>query len=126
MALREEVVAAFHRVIVLVWGGRDGGGEGGRGRGRGRGGRGVTGAGGVALGGSVVLRVGVVYEGNMGLRVLYPEFRVGHEVVDGCSRLGLLQPLIEGDGAAECIHHPDLEGRRRNRKWRGAFSQGGH
>lgn len=31
-----------------------------------------------------------------------------HEVVDGCSRLGLLQPLIEGDGAAECIHHPDL------------------
>lgn len=40
---------------------------------------------------------------------------MGHEVVDGCSRLRLLQPLIEGDGAAECIHHPDLEGRRERR-----------
>lgn len=114
------MVTAFHRVIVLVWGGRDGRSEGGRGRGRGRGrgGRGVTGAGGVALGGSVVLGVGVVYEGNMGLRVLYPEFGVGHEVVDGRSRLGLLQPLIEGDGAAECIHHPDLEERRGDRRWK--------
>ncbi len=36
--------------------------------------------------------------------------------MDGCSRLRLLQPLIEGDGAAECIHHPDLEGRRRERE----------
>lgn len=34
---------------------------------------------------------------------------MGHEVVDGCSRLRLLQPLIKGDGAAECIHHPNLE-----------------
>lgn len=104
------MVTAFHRVIVLVWGRRDGCGEGGRGRGWG--GRGITGAGGVALGGGVVLGVGVVDEGNMGLGVLYPEFGVGHEVVDGCSGLGLLQPLIEGDGAAECIHHPDLEQRR--------------
>lgn len=52
----------------------------------------------------------------MGLRVLYPKFGVGHEVVNGCSRLGLLQPLIEGDGAAECIHHPDLEEARRDRE----------
>lgn len=78
-ALWEEVVAALHRVIVLVWGRRDGRGE----RRRGRGGRGITGAGGVALGGGVVLGVGVIDERNMGLRVLYPEFWVGHEVVDG-------------------------------------------
>lgn len=48
----------------------------------------------------------------MGLRILYPELRVSHEVVDGCSGLGLLQTLIEGDGAAECFHHPDLEGKK--------------
>lgn len=106
------MVTALHSVIVLVRGGGDrrggGGGGGGRGRGRGRRGRSVAGAGRVALGGSVVLCVGVVYEGNMGLRVLYPKLGVGHEIVDRCSRLGLLQPLIEGDGAAECIHHPDL------------------
>lgn len=117
------MVTALHCVIVLVWGGRDRCGQGSRrGCGRGRCGRDVAGAGGVALGGSVVLRVGVVYEGNMGLRVLYPKFGVGHEVVDGCSRLGLLQPLIEGDGAAECIHHPDLEGRRTDRERERHFS----
>lgn len=47
---------------------------------------------------------------------------MGHEVVDRCSRLGLLQPLIEGDGAAECIHHPDLEGGRRDRGTGNTFS----
>lgn len=103
------MVAALHRVIVLVGGRRNGQG----GRGRGRRGRGVARAGRVAFGGGIVLGVGVVDQGDVGLRVLYPELGVGHEVVDGRPRLGLLQPLIEGDGAAECIHHSDLEGGER-------------
>lgn len=121
------MVAALHGVIVLVGGrgGRhrrcgydDSGGGGRRGCGRGRRWRrrGVAGAGGIALGGSVVFCVGVVNEGDVGLRVFYPEFWMGHEVVDGGSGLWLLQTLIEGDGAAECIHHSDLEGKQ-ERQW---------
>lgn len=81
------MVAAFHSVIVLVRGGgnRHAGGDGSGERGRGWRRSDVARAGGVPLGGSVVLSIGVVYEGNMGLRVLYPELGVGHEVVDGCS-----------------------------------------
>lgn len=42
--------------------------------------------------------------------------------MDRCSRLGLLQPLIEGDGAAECIHHPDLEVKEKGQGAGKAFS----
>lgn len=115
------MVAALDSVVVHVRGRRErrGGGVGGGRRG-GRRGRGVPGTGRVALGGGVVLGVRVVDEGDVGLGILYPELRVSHEVVDGRPGLGLLQALIEGDGAAECFHHPDLEGRE------GTGRGGGH
>lgn len=75
------MVAAFNGVIVLVLSG-GGGRVGIVGRGRGRRWRGIGQAGRVALGGGVVLRVRVIDEGDVGLRVLYPELGVGHEVVD--------------------------------------------
>lgn len=84
--------AAVYGVIVLI----------GRGWGRRRGC-------GVSLSGGVVLRISVVDKGDVGLRVLYPELRMGHEVVDGGARLRLLHALIGRQGAAECIHHSDLQ-----------------
>lgn len=68
--VQEEVDAAVHSVIVLV----------GRRRGRWRGC-----GGGISLRGGVVLCVCIVDEGDVGLRVLYPELRVGHKVVDGAA-----------------------------------------
>lgn len=65
---------------------------------------------GVALGGSVVLGVGVVDQGDVRLGVFYSKLGVGHEVVDGAPRLGFLQPLVQG--ATKRIHHSDLPGPR--------------
>lgn len=70
----------------------------------------------ISLSGGVVLCVRVVDEGDVRLRVLYPELRVGHEVMDGGAGLWLFQALIGRQRAAECIHHSDLREERKGRK----------
>lgn len=89
--IQEEVDATVNCIIVLI--GRRWGRRGGRR---------------ISLSGGVILCVCVIDEGDVRLRVLYPELRVGHEVMDGGAGLWLFQALIGRQRAAECIHHSDL------------------
>lgn len=41
------------------------------------------------------LVVGVVYERNVGRRVLYSKLRMSHEIVDGGSGVGFFQAFVE-------------------------------
>lgn len=89
-----------HSVIVLVGRGREGGQFG------------VWGQSlcSVALGGSIVLPLCVVDEGDLRLRVFYPELRGGHEVVDWVAGLRGLQAFVGGQSVLEGIHYADLDG----------------
>lgn len=97
--IQEEVDATVNCIIVLI--GRRWGRRGGRR---------------ISLSGGVILCVRVIDEGDVRLRVLYPELRVGHEVMDGGAGLWLFQALIGRQRAAECIHHSDLRGAHKGRK----------
>lgn len=67
------------------------------------------------LPGRLVIYVSVVYEGDVGCRVLYSKLRMGHEVVDGGSRFGFFQAFVER--ATERIHHADLWKDRDRNEW---------
>lgn len=60
--------------------------------------RGLTGV----LPGGLVVHVDVVYERNVGRRVLYSKLRVTHEIVDGGSGFGFFQAFVER--ATKCVH----------------------
>lgn len=64
------------------------------------------------LPGGLVVHVGVVYERNVGRRVLYSKLRVSHEIVDGGSGFGFFQAFVER--ATKCVHDTYLRKEKNN------------
>lgn len=71
------------------------------------------------LPGGLVVHVGVVYERNVGRRVLYSKLRVSHEIVDGGSGFGFFQAFVER--ATKCVHDAYLREEKNSVTWLNAF-----